>query len=115
MYVPILKWKQGEQWACKGLAEEIADHTYPLFEIPPRPIDAKTNAPKKSLDDYLDSTVKSISASWKDSRPFAVDLTLLEDSLDGAYSGKAMERLFKQLRHIGYRVVPVARSDDRPS
>lgn len=114
MYLPVLKWKQGEQWACKGLSDEIADSTFPLLEIPPRPVDPKTKAPKKSVEAYLDSVAKSITSSWSADRRFAVDLTLLEESLDGADTIKVIETLFKQLGKAGYRAVPVARSDHRP-
>lgn len=115
MYVPMLRWKQGEQWACKGLADEVAESTYPLIEVPPRPVDAKTKAPKKSVEAYLDSIAKSIAASWKGHRRFALDLTFLEESIDGASAGRGIENLFKQLRRDGYRPVAVARSDHRPS
>jgi hypothetical protein len=115
MYVPILKWKQGEQWACRGLAAAVAHNTYPVFEIPPRPVDAKTKAPTKSVEDYLDTVAKTIGASWKTGSPFAVDVTLLEESIDHLSAGRAMERLFKQLRQDGLRPVPVARSDHKPS
>lgn len=115
MYVPILKWKQGEQWACKGLPDNVASLTYPLFEIPPRPVDPKTKAPKKSVEDYLTGIGKNFVDSWDENHTFAVDLTLLEESLDGASSGKSIDRLFKQLRAEGFSPVPVARSDQKPS
>lgn len=34
-YVPILRWKRGERWALKQLAEADKQRLTPLIELPP--------------------------------------------------------------------------------
>ena len=41
MYVPILKWRQGEYLALEKLAQDIKDYVMPLIEVPPLEWDLK--------------------------------------------------------------------------
>ncbi|PTS73969.1 hypothetical protein DBR20_14900 [Stenotrophomonas sp. HMWF023] len=68
MYVPILKWRQGEYLAVGRTRETIKDWMYPLFEIPVEQWDFENDAPAKSLDDHLKNVGKRLSTNWKKRR-----------------------------------------------
>ena len=59
-YVTVLKWKQGEHWAIKGLNETSKDFLMPLIEIPPREYDYKNQKYKKTIDQHLADMIPNI-------------------------------------------------------
>lgn len=65
MYMPILKWRQGEYLAVGRTSEGVKDGIYPLFEIPIEQWDFENDAPAKSLDDHLKNVGRRLSSNWK--------------------------------------------------
>lgn len=72
IYVPILKWRQGEYLAVGRTSETIKDWMYPLFEIPVEQWDFENEMPAKSLDDHLKNVGKRLATNWK-KRPCLFD------------------------------------------
>lgn len=77
-YVPILKWKRGEQKALEYLDDSIKDKIVPLLELPPIAYITIDDLPSKSIDEHLDGTGEQIKQSLGN-RPFFIDLLWLED------------------------------------
>jgi len=73
-YVPVLKWKQGEQRALKDLAPEVKKQITPLIEIiqPPQ----QRGKPPKPLEEHLTDAATQIATCWPDARAF-VDARLV--------------------------------------
>jgi hypothetical protein len=68
LYVPILKWKQGEQGAIKEMSSEEKTHLLPLIEILP------PSTRKETTDqDHMNKSILAITNSWGNN-PFFLDV-----------------------------------------
>lgn len=77
-YVPILKWKRGEQKALELLKTESLNKIIPLIEISPIDYDWINNVPKKSINEHVANIPATIINSIKDNQCF-IDGFMLED------------------------------------
>jgi hypothetical protein len=64
MYVPVLKWRQGEYRALKSLDEEVKESVVPLIEIPPIAWDFVEEQPQKNVPAHLESMPQSLADHW---------------------------------------------------
>jgi len=64
LYIPVLKWRQGEYRALKDLAEDVKLSTLPLIEIPPVAWDFVEERPQKPLRDHLAPMPNQILEHW---------------------------------------------------
>lgn len=110
-YVPILKWKQGEQKALEVIPSNLKMRMMPLLEIPPIDWDFDQEAPKKSIDDHLSGVGLSVKTSWNLTKSLFVDLCYIEPS-DRLFSGlHPVTFTFDDLRRNGVIAIPVTGTD----
>lgn len=77
-YVPVLKWKRGEQIGLQNVEETLRSMITPLIEIPPIPWDYENDNVKYSIEEYIQTIPKTILKSWGEHKPFFFDISLLE-------------------------------------
>lgn len=110
MYMPILKWRQGEYLAAGRTSEGVKDGIYPLFEIPIEQWDFENDAPAKSLDDHLKMVGRRLSSNWK-ARSCLFDSPYLAGDDTMADGQHHLERIFDLTRTAGCKAIPVTGID----
>ena len=110
MYVPILKWRQGEYLAVGRTSETIKDWVYPLFEIPVEQWDFENEAPAKSLDDHLKNVGKRLSTNWK-KRRCLFDSPYLAGDDQVASGDHHLTHIFNLARAAACQAIPVTGID----
>lgn len=106
MYVPILKWRQGEYLALDRLDDSVKDGVFPFVEIPPIEWDFENETHAKDLDEHLEPFSRRLDAKWK-SRDAFLDLNFI-DPMASMRDGKhPLTHIFESIRNIGNRVIPV--------
>lgn len=106
-YVPILKWKRGEQVALEKLDTISKSKLTPLIEIVPIAYDFKNECPKESIDKHLDDFCDQLRAAWGLDRPVFIDLDYLaidDRMVDGRHP---LKFLFDELRREQLSAIPV--------
>lgn len=104
-YVPILKWRQGEQLALRELDPQVRGRLTPLIEIPPVTWDYENDCPAKTIDEHVNGVADSIRRNWGD-RPAFIDLPWCLD--DRVSDGRlAVEKVFDDLLAKDQPAVPV--------
>jgi hypothetical protein len=114
LYIPILKWRQGEYQALSRLTPEVANKILPLVEIPPIEWDFELGKLAKTLDDHLKRFSHRVIAKWGQ-RPILVDLHLLGSSDIMADGRHAATYIFTELRKEGATAVPVSGIGRKPN
>lgn len=114
IYVPILKWKRGEQGALSQLSSAAKHHVLPIIEIPPIPYDYEKGEFKKTIDSYLVDIGKALEKANNTNRKFMVDLQLLPDTTirDGRH---VIRYIFDEAAKKNITMVPVISSHDSQS
>lgn len=108
IYVPALKWRQGEYRALQVLAPSVKAFIMPLIEVPPIPWDYVQEQAQKKLEEHLRPIPQQLLKSIGD-LPFYIDLGLL-DPAERMNSGEhPVTALFRQLS--GLSAVPVTGLD----
>ncbi|AQS55264.1 beta family protein [Novibacillus thermophilus] len=64
-YVPILKWKKGEQGAIEELDPDIKNGLTPLIEVPPIDWDYENEQPKRTIDEHLEGLLTVLKELWE--------------------------------------------------
>lgn len=105
-YVPILKWKRGEQKAVEFLDDTSKNYIMPLLEIAPIDFDWNNNIPKKTIDEHVISIPNTIFSSLKSHTCF-VDGLMLEDENVLANGTHSIEYLIEKSLDLGCNVIPV--------
>ncbi|KUP23110.1 beta family protein [Paenibacillus sp. DMB5] len=106
-YVPILKWKRGEQVALEKLPLPLKAALTPLIEIVPVTYDYKNDCPKETIDEHLSDFGQQLSKSWGTEKPVFIDLAYLDESETMHDGSHPLEFLFEQVRTEGLRGIPV--------
>lgn len=105
-YVPILKWKRGEQKALEFLAADNKQYLTPLIEIMPIPYDYKNSRPAKTIDEHLHNIGRQISDSWGTRAAF-IDLLWL-NTFDRLNDGRdPLTYIMDESRSYGLNLIPV--------
>lgn len=110
-YVPILKWKRGEQMALRDLPRSARRKIFPLIEVQDRPFDwdrGDVGAYTISWPDHLKKVVDAAVKYWGGDEEIAVDQPI-EDGDDMA-GESAWRYLFESLWQAGVAAVPVVSS-----
>ncbi|MGB0399975.1 MULTISPECIES: beta family protein [Stenotrophomonas] len=110
MYMPILKWRQGEYLAVGRASEGVKDWIHPLFEIPIEQWDFENEAPAKSLDEHLKNVGNRLAKNWK-ARRCLFDSPYLAGDDTMADGQHHLERVFDLTRTAGCQAVPVTGID----
>ncbi|MFD2116318.1 beta family protein [Paenibacillus yanchengensis] len=63
-YVPVIKWKQGEQKALEALSPALKESIIPVIEIPPIDWDFENEVPKKTIDEHLQNFGDTLLRCW---------------------------------------------------
>lgn len=105
-YVPVLKWKRGEQRALGQIAPELRAKFTPLIEIDPLPIDIDTGEPTRSLEDHVQNATTALKTSWNSQSPVFIDCFQVAD--DNSANGIPGDLLtYEQLSGTSLRFVPM--------
>lgn len=110
IYVPILKWRQGEYQALYRLPSHIKRHLVPLIEIPPIEWDFETSQQAKSIDEHLQRFGQRLSKKWgKD--PILLDLRLIEAGERMGDGSHPLVYCVGRATELGSSIIPVTGID----
>jgi hypothetical protein len=112
-YVPIIRWKRGEQSALLELDSQFKDNMTPVIEIAPIDWDFENDCYKKTIDDHLKNLLSQIKNNWNHNNYLFIDALqiCLEDDevmLDGTHP---LEYIFDVLTSENVNVIPVTSKD----
>jgi hypothetical protein len=107
LYMPALKWKQGEHFAVKPLTASQKSQVLPIAEIPDRPYDWAEKKYTKSWDRHIEDVVKATVTNWGTSDEIAIDQVIDDGDSLASHAGTPWEYLFAELWSAGVRAVPV--------
>lgn len=79
-YVPVLRWKRGEQYAVRELREEDKDNITPMIELVPSNFTAKKIKKTGGIDNKLVDCMDEVESYWGTSKCY-IDLLHLGESL----------------------------------
>ncbi|WP_375090930.1 beta family protein [Peribacillus sp. RS7] len=108
-YVPIIRWKRGEQTALIELDQEIKNGMTPLIEIPPIDWDFENECFKKSIDDHLKNFATQIKTSWNNPNKLFIDAfqICIDDDDIMANGSHPLEYIFHLLSEEKIEAIPV--------
>ena len=106
MYMPILKWRQGEYLALEKLESNIKDKVVPLIEIPPIEWDFESGSKAKTIDKHLQPFAKRLEQKWRD-RTAYIDLNYIEQTISMQNGIHPLIYVFENARKINTQVKPV--------
>jgi hypothetical protein len=115
-YVPILKWKRGEQKALEYLEPSLKNNITPLIEIPPIPWDYNNDTPQKTIDKYLENIGSDVKKAWNNDSPIFVDPTplWLEEEHPYVNDEHLVLYIIKQIVTEGTLAIPVTGFNKKP-
>ncbi len=96
-YVPILKWKQGEQHALGELSPPARSRITPFIEFVDVPLDPATGKAKKTVTAHVAAGIAAITKQWGSAAPFFLDARACGGSTIAFGSAKA----------VGLQAIPV--------
>lgn len=111
LYVPILKWRQGERLAVSQLSPHINDLIIPLAEIPPPRYDHVREQATKTLQDHLDPIPEQLKKSRGD-LPIFVDFYLIDINRTPTPD---IQIFLDKCLQIGVRFIPIIQLNDKLS
>jgi len=114
-YMPILKWKRGEQTAAQALPSKLKSQVLPLAEVPEPPFDWEDSQPKKSIEEHIADVAKATARYWGRTHPIAFDQLFSGQDALLAGGTTAWELLFEELWAQGVEAIPVVSSMATPA
>lgn len=114
-YVPILKWKRGEQRALQELPNTLREKFTPLIEIVPVPYDYVNDTPAKTIDQHLANVGEQIKETWIPNRPLFIDLFWLGEDERMEDGSHPLNFIMNEVRKRNFLAIPVIgyeRDDD---
>lgn len=109
-YVPILKWKQGEQFAVRELDPADKASLTPLIEVMPASSDEDDVDPR-AVDQLIEKAANQLETCWGTTDPIFVDLDLVQDGAITSGGAEPIDELFRQLSAINIQAIPVCGPD----
>lgn len=106
LYMPILKWRQGEYQGLFRLHDTIKDRVVPLFEVPTEAWDFETESPAKTLDEHLAPFGPRLQNKWEN-RLCLVDSPYLDDDAVMGDGSHHFEFVIRSAVAAGANPVPV--------
>lgn len=106
MYMPVLKWRQGEYLALDRLEESVKDQVIPLVEIPPIEWDFEKGRLAKTIDQHLEPFSRRVQKKWGQ-RPIVLDMLLVAEHQSTADGRHPVQYVFDEIRKWGGAAVPV--------
>ncbi|PLT36932.1 hypothetical protein CUU65_16615 [Bacillus safensis] len=116
-YVPVLRWKRGEQSAIKMLETNLKNKITPLVEIPPIDWDFENECPKKTLDEHIKNFSNQFKNSWGNSGVVFIDAfqICLDDEETTLTKVHPLEFIFDSLQKENLKAIPVISPDCGPN
>jgi len=96
-YIPILKSRQGEQWALASLKTQSRSRLTPLIEL--------HKHKSKSVNDHANEMCEALANGWGTSRPFFLDTVYF--GVEGASAASSVTTIFNAARSCGLNAIPV--------
>lgn len=112
VYIPVLKWKQGEQGAVKPLSSAQRAQMLPIAELQDRTYDWKKQIYNKTWEEHLDKMALTTRNAWGKSHEIAVDMN---SATMPHLINKARRRHFSVLWAHGVQAVPVVGTYTAPT
>lgn len=108
-YVPIIRWKRGEQSALLELDESTKDSMTPLIEVAPVEWDFENECYKKTIDEHIVNFSAQIQSNWNHSNPVFIDAIqiCIDDEELMENDVHPLEYLFTELYNAGIAAIPV--------
>ncbi len=106
MYMPILKWRQGEYLALEQLESSIKDKLLPLIEIPPIEWDFENKKKAKSIGEHLQPFSRRLKQKWNN-RAACIDLNYIESTIRMNNGTHPLNYVFASVRKINSHIFPV--------
>lgn len=106
LYMPVLKWRQGEYQALFRLDNSIKTALYPLFIIPPVEFDFEEQRPKKTAEEHVEKLAKRYSDKWGS----GLSLIDIDSSLHNETSSDGTsipDYIFESLDNVKAHYLPV--------
>jgi Beta protein len=110
LYMPVFKWKLGEQTATKSLSATQKAQLLPIAELQDRPYDWGTEEYSKSWDEHIDAVAKKTAEHWGKAHEIGFDQELTMDDELESNTDTTWQYLFRKLWSAGVRAVPVLSS-----
>ena len=110
MYMPILKWRQGEYLALDRLDSKVKDKVLPLVEIPPIEWDFEKNKQAKTINEHLEPFARRLDKKWNN-RKALIDLNLLDPEVSMNDGSHPVIYIFSNVRKLNNKTVPVTGLD----
>lgn len=111
IYVPILKWKQGEYTALKELYASDKALVQPLVEIVPIPTPLDEDVEPATLDEHISKFPNQVESNWGCDQKIWVDASLLAEPAILANGQHAFAVIMAELRKRNVQAVPVVYLD----
>jgi hypothetical protein len=114
MYVPALRWRQGEYQALARLAAAAKDRVVPFIIIPEVEFDFETWQPKKKVQEHVQPFAGRFKAKWG-RRPawIGVHPAIADNPMDNG--GDILSYVFDALRVLETNAIPAVPLDVAPS
>ncbi|QNB45879.1 hypothetical protein BR63_05835 [Thermanaerosceptrum fracticalcis] len=106
-YVPVLKWKRGEQIALKQLDASSRESLTPLIELVPVPYDYVNERPAKSIDDHLNGIGEELLNAWGEKRPVFIDPYWIDQSERMSNGLHPFYFILEDIRRNKMKAIPV--------
>jgi hypothetical protein len=113
IYIPCLRWKQGEYQAVLNMSPETKDSILPIIDVaeffisePEISFDFEDSKPAKTIDEHLSKFAKRVKAKWGTNECF-VDLRLIEAPCRLDDGQHPISYIFNALRSEGIEAIPV--------
>lgn len=107
LYLPALKWKQGEHFAVKPLTSAQKARLLPMGEVPDRPYNWEKEKYTKSWEKHLDDVAKATATNWGTAHEIAFDQQIGDGETLSAKPSTPWEYLFESMWAAGVKAVPV--------
>jgi len=105
-YVPVIRWKAGEQWALRELRPETRRQMTPLLELMPNNFEEKKLAKAHGIEGRMSGLSDEIVKSWGRS-PFFIDMSHVESRLASPSRPHPLRLLGNGLRMRALKGIPV--------
>lgn len=106
-YVPVLKWKRGEQKALELLDPKWKTRCTPLIEVMPVPWDHANDCPAKNVEEHLRNIGEQIIGAWSADNPVFLDLCWLDPSERMHDGSHPLDYVMNGCRSKSARAIPV--------
>ena len=106
MYVPILKWRQGEYLALERLPDDVKKYVMPLIEVPPLEWDFEEGRYAKNIDEHLEQFISRLINKWRKRKAF-VDLHLIDSASRMADGAHPIQYVLTEAHQHKLELIPV--------